>query len=320
MVSQVWRVNTSSCTPHHHKYRVWQNYLTHLQVWQKWNRIKNKIHVFFLFLKSTYNAILFQLVPLVTFCFILFSVANMNWMGEHCAFIVETFIKNNKSRAFCEHFRLGRHDPAPTRNMIVLWVNKFRASGSAQTKIKWPISHRQNSGKCGSGLHDILDGNMLLLLGFQTEVCKGFFTRRYSLVIWSDCMVTLVRSPYHLIWTHVIYFCGDTWNQGYTLIALNLLNNSKMDNFQECLWWCVDSNSTHLTDLISKANWNKMALYVHFKNKNTFFHSLFYFAFITPTNMSDHFAAPIHSTSKICIDLVKIRLIYLIGESHSLKN
>ena len=70
------------------------------------------------------------------FCFISFSVANMNWTGEHRAFIVETFMKNNESetatrRAFRVHFRLGRHDPVPARNMILLWVVNFRASESA---------------------------------------------------------------------------------------------------------------------------------------------------------------------------------------------
>ncbi|XP_014776286.1 uncharacterized protein LOC106873445 [Octopus bimaculoides] len=59
----------------------------------------------------------------------------MNWTGEHCAFIVETFIKNESvtatQRAFCLRFRLGRYDPVPARNMILLWVSNFRASGSA---------------------------------------------------------------------------------------------------------------------------------------------------------------------------------------------
>jgi hypothetical protein len=60
----------------------------------------------------------------------------MNWTGEHRAFIVETFIVNKESviatqRAFRVHFRLGRRDAVPTRNTILLWVNNFRASGSA---------------------------------------------------------------------------------------------------------------------------------------------------------------------------------------------
>ena len=60
----------------------------------------------------------------------------MNWTGEHRAFTVETFIKTNESvtatqRAFRVHFKLGRHDPVPARNTILLWVNSFRATGSA---------------------------------------------------------------------------------------------------------------------------------------------------------------------------------------------
>ena len=34
-------------------------------------------------------------------------------------------------RAFCVDFGLGRHDPVPTQNTILLWVTNFRASGSA---------------------------------------------------------------------------------------------------------------------------------------------------------------------------------------------
>ena len=33
---------------------------------------------------------------------------------------------------------------------------------------------------------------------------------------------------------------------------------------------CVDNNGSHLTDLIFKTLWNRMALYVLFENKNTF--------------------------------------------------
>ena len=68
--------------------------------------------------------------------FVSFSVDAMNWTGEHRAFIVETFIKTNESvtarqRAFRLHFNLGRHDPVPARNTILLRVTNFRATGSA---------------------------------------------------------------------------------------------------------------------------------------------------------------------------------------------
>ena len=76
----------------------------------------------FSFPKSAYNAILFRFFIMPLF-FVSFSVADMNWTGEHCAFTVETFIKTNESvtatqRAFCLHFDLGRHDPVPARNTI----------------------------------------------------------------------------------------------------------------------------------------------------------------------------------------------------------
>ena len=60
----------------------------------------------------------------------------MNWSGEHRTFIVEMFIKTNKSvtatqRVFRLHFNLSRHDPVPARNTILLWVINFRVTGSA---------------------------------------------------------------------------------------------------------------------------------------------------------------------------------------------
>ena len=94
-------------------------------------------------MKSTYNAILFFSFSVDTISctcnFIkIFSglVDTMNWTGEHRAFTVETFIKTNESvtatqRAFHVHFKLGRHDPVPARNTILVWVNNFRATGSA---------------------------------------------------------------------------------------------------------------------------------------------------------------------------------------------
>ena len=117
-------------------------------------------------------------------------------------------------------------------------------------------------------------------------------------MIWQICR-------FHLILIRAIFFSGDTSSQGHTVIALNLLNNlirqeitaiphemtrRVIDNFRERLRQCVDNNGFHLTDLIFKTEWNRMALYVLFENKNTFFVSLLYLSFIKPTNVSDHFA------------------------------
>ena len=42
----------------------------------------------------------------------------MAWSGEHCAFVVEEFVKNGEpvvatQRSFRRHFSLNRHDPVP---------------------------------------------------------------------------------------------------------------------------------------------------------------------------------------------------------------
>ena len=77
------------------------------------------------------------------FCFISFQVTHMGWTGQHCTFIVETFIKNESitamQREFHVHYGFGRQDPIPTQNTISLWVTNFRATGSA---LKWKLTGR----------------------------------------------------------------------------------------------------------------------------------------------------------------------------------
>ena len=60
----------------------------------------------------------------------------MKWLGSHRSFVVETFFTNSGSitatqRIFRTHFKLGRHDPVPSRNTILLWIKNFRKNGSA---------------------------------------------------------------------------------------------------------------------------------------------------------------------------------------------
>ena len=73
---------------------------------------------------------LFSKYTLDAFCFISFQVTHMD-----CAFMIETLVKNESvtaaQRTFRVHISLGRHDPVPTRNTILLWLNNFRATGSA---------------------------------------------------------------------------------------------------------------------------------------------------------------------------------------------
>ena len=60
----------------------------------------------------------------------------MTWTGKHRAFIVENFLTNGESvtaalRNFRNHFQLRRRDPVPDRKTVLLWVENFRATGSA---------------------------------------------------------------------------------------------------------------------------------------------------------------------------------------------
>lgn len=58
------------------------------------------------------------------------------WNGEHCAFVVEEYIRNGGSvittqRPFRIYFQLGRNDLVPDRKTIQVWVSNFGATGSA---------------------------------------------------------------------------------------------------------------------------------------------------------------------------------------------
>ena len=134
--------------------------------------------------------------------------------------------------------------------------------------------------------------SLLLLSFFFTHWSTGTSKSTWWQIVffsliktWSsgrDVVICLYR-----VRQNAIFFSGDTSSQRYTVIALNLLNNLKMHfvkkllpfhmkwpaewpNFRERLRQSVDNNGSHLTDLIFKTQWNRMALYVLFENKNTF--------------------------------------------------
>ena len=61
------------------------------------------------------------------------------WPVEHRVFVYDAFVKSGESvsftqRLFRRHFNIGRHEAVFSRNTIVLWVNNFRATGSAMKK------------------------------------------------------------------------------------------------------------------------------------------------------------------------------------------
>ena len=65
----------------------------------------------------------------------------MAWSGEHCAFVIEEFVKNGESvvvtqHSFQRHFSLNRHDPVPTGKTIHHWVSNFRQTSSALNRRK----------------------------------------------------------------------------------------------------------------------------------------------------------------------------------------
>ena len=66
----------------------------------------------------------------------------MAWSGEHRAFVIEEFVKNDESvvatqRSFRRHFSLNRHDPVPTGKTIHRWVSKFRQTSSALNRRRF---------------------------------------------------------------------------------------------------------------------------------------------------------------------------------------
>jgi len=68
-----------------------------------------------------------------------FLVVAMAWHSEHCAFVVEEYIRNGGSVittqwAFRIWFKLGRHDSVLDRKTIQVWLLNFRKMGSAARK------------------------------------------------------------------------------------------------------------------------------------------------------------------------------------------
>jgi transposase len=64
------------------------------------------------------------------------SVAIIVWDGEHCVFVIETYLENGDSiiatqRLFRRHFGVDQHGRVPDRKTILLWVGNFRETGSA---------------------------------------------------------------------------------------------------------------------------------------------------------------------------------------------
>ena len=79
-----------------------------------------------------------------TAVYVPFSVYTMVWLGEHCAFIAEEFIKNGglpvaTRRAFRIRFALGRREAVPDKKMIYSWVSNFRQTGQTLEALKEAI-------------------------------------------------------------------------------------------------------------------------------------------------------------------------------------
>ena len=78
----------------------------------------------------------------------------MKWLSSRRSFVVETFFTNSglitaTQRLFRTHFKLGRHDPVPSRNTILLWIKNFGKKWiRTKTMINRPTSDFHNSRKC----------------------------------------------------------------------------------------------------------------------------------------------------------------------------
>ena len=67
------------------------------------------------------------------------------WTGQHRAFIIETFIKNESvtapKKAFRLHYELSRYNAIPTQKTILLWVSNFTATESVVKRKSIGRSH-----------------------------------------------------------------------------------------------------------------------------------------------------------------------------------
>ena len=70
----------------------------------------------------------------------------MSWCDKHRAFAVEQLFRTDSVTLvlsiFKQHFKLKQHDGVPDRKTILSWVNKFKATSSAQ-KQKPPDRNHQ---------------------------------------------------------------------------------------------------------------------------------------------------------------------------------
>jgi len=86
------------------------------------------------------------------------------------------------------------------------------------------------------------------------------------------------------------------------------MTRKAMDNFRERLQECVINNGRHLSDVIFKSVWKKMASYVLFINEIIFFLYLVSFGFYCPSKCGSYFCRTLYKTYH---GPVPIRSLYL---------
>ena len=143
----------------------------------------------------------------------------MKWLGSHRSFAVETFFTNSGSitatqRLFRTHFKLGRHDPVPSRNTILLWIKNFRKNGSA---LK-----RQSTGRPRTSTTP--ENAMAVKASVQQSPQRS--ARKHAAAL--RISATSVRRILHMMINRVI------------------------DNFHKRVNLCVNNHGKRLTDLIFK--------------------------------------------------------------------
>ena len=146
------------------------------------------------------------------------SCAAMNWTGEHCAFIVQTFIKTNEfvtatQRAFHLHFNLDGHHPEPART----W-SCYESSTSELLEMHWSENQpadlaQQNSRRCDNfreRLRQCVDKNRshlndLIFKHRETEWHYMYFASKKNIFsfLYFICILLNLRM-YHIILLHPV--------------------------------------------------------------------------------------------------------------------
>ena len=199
---------------------------------------------------------------------------------SHRSFVVETFFTNNGSitatqRLFRTHFKLGRRDPVPSRNTILLWIKNFRKNGSVlkgrstgrprtyttpenAMAVKASVQHSPQ--RCfqqdGATAHTSQNAIKILKEMFPNHLISmrgdiGWPPRSPDLNPCDYFLWGYLKSKVYTQRPRAVEELKDAIRHEIAAITPEMINRV-IDHFHKRVNLCVDNHGKHLTDLIFK--------------------------------------------------------------------